>query len=1553
MGGRRRRRWRAVAAGSLALGLAGFAVAFLVVAGSAPDGPAFERLVGYSNLYAFVFAVVPVVGGLCVFVVRELRSPERAGETDPEEEAVGRAAQRLAAAVVNQWRRELVARGLSRAHPLAVTWSVTGRPVTARGGAILPAGAASGEVGELAARFRELPYRQLVVLGAPGAGKSVAAMRLVVDLIEGAEAGEPVPVLLPVSAWDPREPFDDWVARRVREEYPELAGDVAGALVAAGRVTPVLDGLDEMPPGARVPAIEGIDVACDGRPFVLTCRGDEYEAAVVRSGRFLSSAAVVELEPVGAERLVSYLESRVRSGDARWEALFAAVREEPGLAAALSTPLTIYLLLVVYGPPGGEPGELRRLGREEIEKRLLMACLPAVYSRPGTDGAAPWPGVERAERWAGFLASRLRHDGGHDLAWWRFATLDPRLGDPVRVTAAAVAAVAIAVAVATVTTRSALAGVVTGLCTGVVAGSAVAALLSDPTPPKYANLALHGRSRHLARAVRSHFTSWFTAGFAGGAGAGLVTVPLAGLLAGAPSPVSGRLLDGVLYALLAGVAVGLLAGFCGGLVGWLQDPADEVRARDPVTVLRADRAVATVNGAVAGTVCAAAAGPPLIAYAGPVTGTVSALAAATSAAVAVALGTTAWGRFCLARLWLSTQGVLPLRLMRFLADAHNRGLLRCSGGFYQFRHVQLRDHLAAPEPAHPAPRSDTPGHRPGEPGNPRESGIPGETAGDLRDGKSGTSGEAAADSRDRESVTLRESGTPRERAGDLRDGGSGSFWESGTRGAAAGDFRDGESGTPRERGGESRGGSDVGQDGDGGPPVGRGGLTTLAMLAGAVLATSVTTYLTLYQAVPANRDAFKHAYLACEAQLAGGISLIPERAFLVSCLGQFYADQARWVGWGLLALVVVAGALFWLHPVWIVMRNGYRPLPMPAGRDVAAMVERLAPQAGLARPPHLLLSVHPWLTTRVFGRPGRRYLAVGHQMMVLVRSDRQAAEAVVRHALAHLRDGDVDRTYLTIAVWRSFVLLGLLPFVPALLLVADGWAQALRAAVSMATLTALVLLTRAAVLRRSELHADAAAGHRETLHALLTRIPSPRRRLLAWLRSHPDPGRRITHLADPAAVLRPGTWALAGAGMTAAIMAGNVQNFLSGPALLSLLGTALAGLLCVPALVIAIVEAVWLEPSRHSPVPPPRTYLRPAAAVTAGFLLGDQLALAVVFEENPSPVTPARFLLAALMLLTGAALLAGWATSAARTLAPAPPRLQRRAPAAVAAAGTLAAVPWFVVWYAFRRSEELGETRQAVTPGPAHEWLEPLSTLVSLRSTTLENVLVNPLTLPGLLLLWLVPLSLARRRGTARPRTDLAMTTGLAGGVALLLTAAALTVFAADLIPPAVRVDRALPLLYIEIYGLAATLAQALVAFLVATRPTAARPALALFAALVTGVMAASGTRYLQAMAGCVGLYVGPCGVPPSAAPSFVAALIHDTLVKGALTAIPATVIGMAAGTLWRRFRPPTRPTPRPLTRRTRLTQVITMITAAVLIAAAIERIPDFLHMWALWSSGP
>lgn len=59
---------------------------------------------------------------------------------------------------------------------------------------------------------------------------------------------------------------------------------------------------------------------------------------------------------------------------------------------------------------------------------------------------------------------------------------------------------------------------------------------------------------------------------------------------------------------------------------------------------------------------------------------------------------TAWAPYTVARVWLALRGKLPWRLMTFLSEAREAGVLHQSTSVYQFRHRLLRDQLRADHP---------------------------------------------------------------------------------------------------------------------------------------------------------------------------------------------------------------------------------------------------------------------------------------------------------------------------------------------------------------------------------------------------------------------------------------------------------------------------------------------------------------------------------------------------------------------------------------------------------------------------------------------------------------------------------------------------------------------------------------------------------------------------------------------------------------------------------------------------------------------------------------
>ena len=652
----------------------------------------------------WIWAIMLVLtGSLIGFEVRRVRGTQDLLTARGLDPAVGRqGVDLLAAAVRDQWRTELAVRALSDPEPIPLRWSVSGRSVAAdpadvvhwdRADMRLVRLRGSGDVRLIAGEFDRLPHKRMVILGEPGAGKTVFSLLLTLDLLDRRQAGTPSPVLVSLSSWDPAEEhLWSWLERRIGEDYPalgnaELFGDrLPARLIADGMILPILDGLDEVPAAARSRAITEINGALIGpRPLILTCRTVEYEAAVRSGGHILAKAAVVEIDSLDPGEAAAYLVGSRPADRERWQPLIARIQTEPddALTSALRSPLMVWLAHSAYADPCSSPGELldrdRFIDRAAVERHLVDALLPAVYRvRPLPPGASrrSYP-PDKAARWLRFLArssppeDRAGSPLVSDIAWWRLVA---RLSVSNRILIALLlglcGAVLPSVLILLMTVGFdpvRLRAFIAASLFGILLEVAVAVFLQPPSP---------GRMSPGRSATRVVLTRSLLYGIVGA-----VTI---GSTAGIGVEISGG------HGLRVGLAVGAAVGAGALVVSWLNRPVDVVAALDPRSTLRADRAISLTAGALGAAIL------------GSVIGAVSVPAVALAAAVAVGpatgLAMSAWGWYSLARLWFALRGRLPWRPMTFLDDAHHRGVLRQAGGVYQFRHARLQERLATATP---------------------------------------------------------------------------------------------------------------------------------------------------------------------------------------------------------------------------------------------------------------------------------------------------------------------------------------------------------------------------------------------------------------------------------------------------------------------------------------------------------------------------------------------------------------------------------------------------------------------------------------------------------------------------------------------------------------------------------------------------------------------------------------------------------------------------------------------------------------------------------------
>ncbi|GAA3885341.1 hypothetical protein GCM10022243_57710 [Saccharothrix violaceirubra] len=506
---------------------------------------------------------------------------------------------------------------------------------------------------------------RLLITGAPGTGKSSAALLVVDRLLRDADHAGPVPVVFDIPVWDPElHALEDWLVGRLAFDH-RLADDThygsraARYLVVDGHVLPVLDGIDELAPAAE----KAVHAFLEHWPHpVLVTR--RWAAGVNQLARDLDLRLVKVVE-IAPETALAHLAAK----DRRWQAVLdlpVKARSRSGLVNALRTPLMVFLAREVTRV-GAEPVGLvdRFRTRVEAEDYLLAHFVPAVFEachrrrgRLSKAEAALVPrrtrswSPRRAERWLRFLASRATHDEGRSVRWWRLWETTSSLR---------------------------FAFFLVGFVAPLATGSLINLVRSgSPLPGTTALLIAYTLSATLAfmpvRRLRSELRKEPALDL--GTSIGSLVAVLVGLgLTRALGPVVG--------------VVGALVAF--GLVFKVSHVAD-LRTRDGEVVMDPSALMRRLRTtALTGACCYAVAMVVVVSWWYRF---VPELLLVGLAIALAALRMSLWGVFVAVRVRSAVAGRLPWRLMRFLRDADALGVLRRTGPTFLFRHERLRVALA-------------------------------------------------------------------------------------------------------------------------------------------------------------------------------------------------------------------------------------------------------------------------------------------------------------------------------------------------------------------------------------------------------------------------------------------------------------------------------------------------------------------------------------------------------------------------------------------------------------------------------------------------------------------------------------------------------------------------------------------------------------------------------------------------------------------------------------------------------------------------------------------
>ena len=510
-----------------------------------------------------------------------------------------------------------------------------------------------------------------------------------------------------------------------------------------------------------------------------------------------------------------------------------------------------------------------------------------------------------------------------------------------------------------------------------------------------------------------------------------------------------------------------------------------------------------------------------------------------------------------------------------------------------------------------------------------------------------------------------------------------------------------------------------------------------------------------YAAYEANRPADpltdREAFLAAEEALG-------------QCLDPFQGQALWWMLGGIALVFILATLIYWLIPIWKLKRGNLSPISTEDAPDVVEYLHDLCREMGLSRPPRFVWNpLNPVCTGLAFGRLGRYYVAISGGLVTQFYTDRVVFRAVLLHELAHLRNGDVDKTYFTVAIWWAFLVGAVLPWgitlfgLPVIYLLQFSLIWRLLA------LAALVYLTRNAVLRAREFYADVRASTFDGAEGGLNRALEalPQAKTSRWGRIftlHPDPVIRRQCLQDTGPLFRLSLWDALATGIAASIVLPGVLELLV-EFNISFWKQFVAGFVFAPIVMAIAGTGVWRATfAAMFRGEAPQRAGRLGLALGLGVLLGFSLTLFGLEETDialaETPIDRVLIFtfqgLWAVVMLASLVLFMRWVRAGAGSWLPV--AVRQRSPRAsymtgLSIAGAILAI-WFGILFLGR---EVGVI--FLSGLGASEGFMGLAGMILLIPVVVWINLQNPILLISLVCLWAFPLAahLWRRRANSAP----------------------------------------------------------------------------------------------------------------------------------------------------------------------------------------------------------
>jgi DNA polymerase III delta prime subunit len=214
----------------------------------------------------------------------------------------------------------------------------------------------------------------ILILGAPGTGKTTLLLELAAALLDRSlrDENHPIPVVFNLSTWGvKRDPLKKWLISElhVRSGVPRK---LARRWVDNGEVLPLLDGLDEVAAPYRHACLDAIHAFRNEYgllPMAVCCRIADFENLGVKA--YFRGA--IEVQPLTRKQIDDYLGKSTELLPLR-----AAIEKDSEVAALFDTPLMLSVAMLANREMQWESLE----DNSDLERRRLFSSfLHAMFKR--------------------------------------------------------------------------------------------------------------------------------------------------------------------------------------------------------------------------------------------------------------------------------------------------------------------------------------------------------------------------------------------------------------------------------------------------------------------------------------------------------------------------------------------------------------------------------------------------------------------------------------------------------------------------------------------------------------------------------------------------------------------------------------------------------------------------------------------------------------------------------------------------------------------------------------------------------------------------------------------------------------------------------------------------------------------------------------------------------------------------------------------------------------------------------------------------------------------